>query len=83
MAPIGKAPAPAQKLSPALELLRKELYSRYGQNLTEAEFMPYFSIALQKLYEAPTEEQIKAWFSAPLSPGQDKMYRILLELGNR
>lgn len=80
MAPIGKAPAPAQKLSPALELLRKELYSRYGQNLTEAEFMPYFSIALQKLYEAPTEEQIKAWFSAPLSPGQDKMYRILLEL---
>lgn len=80
MAPIGKAPAPAQKLSPALELLRKELYSRYGQNLTEAEFMPYFSIALQKLYEAPTEEQIRAWFSAPLSPNQDKMYRILLEL---
>lgn len=80
MAPIGKAPAPAQKLSPALELLRKELYSRYGQNLAEAEFMSHFFIALQKLYEAPTEEQIKAWFSAPLSPGQDKMYRILLEL---
>ena len=80
MAPIGKAPAPAQKLSPALELLRKELYSRYGQNLAEAEFMSHFSIALQKLYEAPTEEQIKAWFSTPLSPSQDKMYRILLEL---
>ena len=80
MAPIGKAPAPAQKLSPALELLRKELYSRYGQNLTEAEFMLHFSIALQKLYKAPTEEQIRAWFSAPLSSGQDKMYRILLEL---
>lgn len=76
----GKAQAVAEGLSPALELLRKELYNRYGQNLTEAEFMPNFSIAVQRLYTPPNEEQVRAEFSAPLSPDQDEMYRTLLDL---
>ena len=76
----GKAQVVVEELPPALELLRKELYNRYGQNLTEAEFMPHFSIAVQRLYTPPNEEQVRAEFSAPLSPDQDEMYRTLLDL---
>ena len=67
-------------MPPALELLREELYNRYGQNLTEAEFMPHLSIAFQRLYTPPSVEQVRAEFSAQLSPDQNEMYRTLLDL---
>ena len=39
----------------------------------------YFGVPLMEV-TPPNEEQVRAEFSAPLSPDQDEMYRTLLDL---